>query len=181
VGRFVALVSEGALPWAVDLSTLVTVGNATQAFDRLLDGVRSISRFLPRPIVVQRGVSRADDSIWETHDFLPMGDFERLIRESSVLIMHAGAGSVIHAVRSGNRPIVMPRRMHLGELVDDHQVEFAQAMALAGYVRLAMESSDLAREIASTEGGGSPSPAKLLPPLVQRVSALLDGWSTHGM
>jgi UDP-N-acetylglucosamine transferase subunit ALG13 len=179
MGKPCALVPERPLSRAADLSTFVTVGNATQAFDRLLDAARGVSASLPRPVVVQRGVSRIDDPAWETHDYLPMQEFERLVRESSVLIMHAGAGSVIHAVRAGKRPIVMPRRMRLGEHVDDHQVEFAEALAQAGYVHLASEPGDLTTAIAAAVAGSRDVPRDSAQPLIQHVSALLGLWAAE--
>jgi len=92
------------------LRTFVTVGNATQPFDRLLRAVKTITPRLPRPVLVQRGVSTVTHPDWEIHAFLPMDRFEREVAAARVLIMHAGAGSAIHALRTGRKPILMPRR-----------------------------------------------------------------------
>jgi UDP-N-acetylglucosamine transferase subunit ALG13 len=177
MGKPCQLVSEGAMPGAPHLSTFITVGNATQPFDRLFHAVRSICNQLPQPIVVQRGVSQVSDPGWTVHDYLPMSEFERLVRASSILIMHAGAGSVIHAVGCGKRPIVMPRRMSYLEHIDDHQVEFAEALAKLRYVHLALEASDLANVISSECFATVNRPANT-PPILEHISALLERWAT---
>ena len=125
------------------MSTFVTVGNATQPFDRLLRAVADISAELPHPIVVQRGTSTISHHDWDSRQFIGMAEFEQLINQSAILIMHAGTGSIIHAVRAERMPIVMPRRASNLEHVDEHQLEFASALASLGYVILAREASDL--------------------------------------
>ena len=125
------------------MSTFVTVGNATQPFDRLLRAVADVSAELPHPIVVQRGTSTISHPDWDSRDFIDIAEFERLINQSAILIMHAGTGSVIHAVRAERMPIVMPRRTSNLEHIDEHQLEFATALASLCYVILAREASDL--------------------------------------
>ena len=134
------------------MSSFVSLGNATQPFPRLLAAVAAAEALLPRPLVVQHGATPAAAlaglSGVECHAFLAMPEFERRVAESRLLILHAGAGSVIHAVRAGKRPVVMPRRQHLGEHVDDHQLEFARTLAASGHVSLTETAEDLPRAIA---------------------------------
>lgn len=111
------------------MSTFVSVGNATQGFPRLLADVVECASALPKPIIIQYGHTLFDYAGSENHAFLRMEEFVRNVSESEVVIVHAGAGSVIHAIRAGKVPIVMPRRYHLGEHIDDHQFEFASALA----------------------------------------------------
>lgn len=172
-----ALFSRGTLFGKADLTTFVTVGNATQPFDRLLKAVASMSVHLPSPIVVQRGISRISHEKWQVRDYMEMGEFEVMVQEADLLIMHGGAGSIIHAVSSGKRPVVMPRRAKYGELVDDHQLEFVLQLQRKGYVVLAREAEDLPRAVmqalAKREirfGGGEP-------PLVLEVTKLLEVWA----
>jgi UDP-N-acetylglucosamine transferase subunit ALG13 len=143
MGVAATLLSARPFSRPLDLSTFVTVGNATQPFDRLLRAVADVSGDLPHPIVVQRGRSTVSHEDWKYVDFFPMDEFEKLIDHSSLLIMHAGAGSVINAVRAGRLPIVMPRRAAYGEHVDDHQLEFAIALESTNYVLIARDSGEL--------------------------------------
>lgn len=138
------------------MSTFVTVGNATQPFRRLLDGVAAIARELPQPVFVQSGSTPFQAEGCEGAPFLAMGEFESHVMRSTLLITHAGAGSVITAVRAGKVPVVMPRRARFGEHVDDHQVEFARELAAAGRIVVASEAAELlpaAREALARQDG----------------------------
>jgi len=159
------------------LSTFVTVGNATQPFDRLLDAVALSMGVLPKPVVVQRGVSRVCHPEWETHDFLDMEAFGQLVRGCTLLIMHAGAGSVIHALTAGRRPVIMPRRAHWGEHVDDHQLEFAEALEGTGQVVVARGTDELPRAIALARQGVVPTHGETETLLVAHVDQLLQRWA----
>ena len=137
---------------AAALSSFVSLGNATQPFPRLLDAIRAAEALLPRPLLVQHGatppetlVSLAGTSLVP---FVDMVRFEAEILSARLLLLHAGAGSVLHAVRAGKRPIVMARRQHLGEHIDDHQLEFARTLAASGHVLLAETAEDLPQAIA---------------------------------
>lgn len=124
------------------MSTFVSVGNATQPFPRLLDAVASVVAQLPQPVFVQYGAYDAFDCpACDAAAFVSMAEFERRVGEASLLIMHAGAGSVIHAVRAGKLPVVMPRKASLGEHVDDHQEEFARELHRLGRLVTCEEAS----------------------------------------
>lgn len=158
------------------MSTFVSVGNATQPFRRLLDGVAAIARELPQPVFVQSGSTPFQAEGCAGAPFLAMGEFESHVRRSTLLITHAGAGSVITAVRAGKVPVVLPRRVRFGEHVDDHQVEFARELAAAGRIVVADEAADLlsaAREaLARQDGvhrdGGGPAMVGLIADVLRR-------------
>jgi UDP-N-acetylglucosamine transferase subunit ALG13 len=79
---------------------------------------------------------------------MEMEEFGQFVAQAELLILHAGAGSVIHAIQAGKIPVVMPRFAKYGELVDDHQLEFARALAEMGKVVLAKEPDDLIDAVA---------------------------------
>jgi UDP-N-acetylglucosamine transferase subunit ALG13 len=118
------------------MSTFITVGNAHQPFTRLLHSLVPIFPTLPRPIIVQHGHTPFASSIAVAVPFLSMDEFSHRISEAALLIMHAGAGSIITALVAGKRPVVVPRLARFGEHVDDHQNEFALEMARLGRVVL---------------------------------------------
>lgn len=130
------------------MSTFVTLGNANQPFSRLLDAVVACADQLPKPIIVQHGHTLFDDPDCEAYPFLDMEQFVEHLQAAEVVIIHAGAGSVLHAIREGKLPIVMPRRAQFGEHVDDHQLEFARELADAGRV-IMIESDDELAEVLS--------------------------------
>jgi UDP-N-acetylglucosamine transferase subunit ALG13 len=51
------------------------------------------------------------------------------------------------ARRCGKRPLVVPRRLHLGEAVDDHQLPIARRLHAAGIVTLLEDEGGLAEAI----------------------------------
>ncbi len=122
------------------VTTFVSVGNANQPFSRLIEAVAAIAPKLPQNVVVQHGhtpLPAVAGCI--AMPFVEMEEFSRYVAEADLLILHAGAGSVIHAVQAGKVPVVMPRRAQYGEHVDDHQLEFARALAGAGKVVIVEE------------------------------------------
>jgi UDP-N-acetylglucosamine transferase subunit ALG13 len=125
------------------VSTFVSVGNATQPFDRLLGAVCAIVAHLPPPVIIQTGSAKCACDGVVASKFVAMDEFERLIDAASLVVMHAGAGSVIHAVHAGKVPVLMPRRARYGEHIDDHQLEFARQLADAGLAVVAEEPQDL--------------------------------------
>lgn len=161
------------------IRTFVTVGNARQPFSRLLDAVAAVAGSLPGPVLVQRGHTPFGCAGMEVVDFVAMDRFSDWVAQADVLIMHAGAGSVIQAVRAGKAPIVMPRRAMLGEHVNDHQVEFAHALEVAGKVRVAEDAEGLRRALASLPGVAGPGMGQpgcmdnVEPPMVERMRQIL--------
>jgi len=125
------------------LTTLVSVGNANQSFKRLLDAVQEVADDLPAPVVVQYGHTEFNDDRFRCVDFLSMDEYQDLVKDADVIIVHAGAGSVINAIRSGTVPIVMPRKVEFGEHVDDHQVEFTNELLKLNKVIVANNDSEL--------------------------------------
>lgn len=160
------------------MSTFVTVGNATQPFDRLLRAVAAVTPVLPRPIVVQCGASGTSIAEWEIREVLPMERFEKLVLHATVLIMHAGAGSIIHAVKTGKKPIVMPRRASLGEHVDDHQLEFAEVLASVGLVTLVSDENELKHALEMLPLRTSTGAGTRKPQLVTAIAQILAEYGT---
>lgn len=118
------------------MSTFVSVGNANQSFERLLQAVAALAGQgrLPAPVVVQYGYTPFESTVCQAIDFLSMEDFSRHVLRADLLILHAGAGSMIHACQAAKVPVVVPRRARYGEHIDDHQVELVEAFAQQGLV-----------------------------------------------
>lgn len=140
---------------------LVTVGNATQAFPRLLEAVDRLAGdglFCDKPILMQSGHAgdfRAKHC--EQRSFLTMEEFETVIRRADLVISHAGAGTLFHVLQAGKVPVVMPRRKQYGEHVDDHQIELVQALSAEGRVIPAYEPADLREAISKARRLGEQS------------------------
>ncbi len=160
------------------MSTFVSVGNATQPFSRLLDAVARLAPQLPQPVTVQYGSNTFANAACRPVAFLDMESFTAHMREADLLILHAGAGVVIHAIQAGKVPVVAPRRACYGEHVDDHQLEFARALAAAGK---AVVVEDVARLAAAVDEArlrqARQSPSVQLPLLISMVESVLAGYA----
>jgi beta-1,4-N-acetylglucosaminyltransferase len=152
----------------------VTVGNATQGFRRLLDRVDALAGegfFAGEEVLIQFGNNpdfRALNCKQEA--FLQADRFAEAIKTSSIVISHAGAGTVLHALAVGRMSIVMPRRKRYGELIDDHQLELVQVLATEGRVIPAYEPEDLPHAI----GQARTRIVTSLPPPPSRMIALVS-------
>jgi UDP-N-acetylglucosamine transferase subunit ALG13 len=123
--------------------TFVSIGNGKQNFLRLLNAVTQLIDYLPKPILIQSGHTPFSYHECDVVDFVSMDNFIRHVTEAQLLIFHAGAGSVLNAIRAGKRPIVMPRRARFDEHVNDHQVEFAKILHSAGKVFMVQDTDGL--------------------------------------
>lgn len=113
------------------MRVFVTVGNAAVGFDRLLllvekalssPGVGGVSG------VCQYGASTLRPPMLRCVAMLSRGEFETELQTADAVVTHAGVGSLSSAIRLGHRPIVVPRRGNLGEVVNDHQLEIARVL-----------------------------------------------------
>lgn len=158
------------------MTTFVSVGNATQPFSRLLDAVADLAETLPQPVFVQYGANAGFSCARvEAAAFIPMEQFIQRVAQAEVLVLHAGAGSVINAVRAGKVPVVVPRKAALGEHVDDHQLEFARELAALGKVVVCEDMQDLAARISEAKAKQAAAAVRSdTPPLVAMVASLLE-------
>ena len=160
------------------MSTFVSVGNATQPFSRLLSEVARLAPHLPQPVTVQTGSTPFANGICRAVPFLGMEDFEAHVRRAQLLIVHAGAGTVINALQAGKCPVVAPRLARYAEHIDNHQLEFARALARQGKIAMAEEMHLLQTAIEDAMSRRATSAAaKSQPPLIGVVQEILDGYA----
>jgi len=131
---------------------LVTIGTS-DPFDRLLAAVATLPA--GEQIVAQCGDSTVRPANARCVSFLDFDELTALVADARVVIMHAGAGSVLTALATGRRPIVVPRLHRHGEAVDDHQVEFGRSLAAAGLVTMVDDPAGLAEAVATAPGAAA--------------------------
>lgn len=87
-----------------------TVGSQ-EPFDRLIRAVDEWARARGRSdVFAQIGNSTIRPRHIEFTNFLEPADFNRVIREATIIVAHAGMGSIISALEIGKPIVVMPRR-----------------------------------------------------------------------
>jgi UDP-N-acetylglucosamine transferase subunit ALG13 len=124
---------------------LVTVGTHEQPFDRLVEAAAGLGG--DEHLVVQYGTSKVAHGRGEWIDFMSFDELAEQARRARVVVSHAGVGSIVLARRYGHRPIIMPRRPHLGEHVDEHQMQLTRRLSEAGIVTVVEDAEQLAAAV----------------------------------
>jgi beta-1,4-N-acetylglucosaminyltransferase len=78
---------------------------------------------------------------------LEMDAYERCFSEASAIISHAGMGTITMALRHQKPLLVMPREKKYGEIINDHQIQTAEAFANKGHVQVARNPADFEAKI----------------------------------
>lgn len=145
---------------------LLTVGKQLP-FDRLVSAVDALAADLPEPVIAQVGQSRLQAQNVETHARLSARAFEELATRATLIVAHAGIGSVLLARRLQKPIVMMPRRADLGEHRNDHQLATARQLEGTDGIFIAWDGSaigkaiDRARNSPSLEDRESPGLARL--------------------
>lgn len=114
-------------------------------FDRL---VRSVDHFLGQGVIdeeifAQIGLCEYQPQNIEYVEILEKGVFDSYFRKAAGIISHAGIGTITMALDYNKPMLVMPRRKHLKEHVNDHQVATARKFEELGHVLVAYETEEL--------------------------------------
>ncbi|GAB3411265.1 hypothetical protein GCM10027435_02690 [Haloparvum alkalitolerans] len=104
-----------------------TVGTHDQPFNRLLSGLDEIADEYDK-VVTQVGHSTYRPKNMEWFDFVAESEINNYYRNASVIVGHAGAGTILTALSYGKPIVLMPRRKQYDEHIDDHQLELTAAL-----------------------------------------------------
>lgn len=109
----------------------VTVGTHEQPFDRLIQKMDELKRdgVIPEEVIIQTGYSTYEPNYCQWSKLIPYHQMVKNVEDARIVITHGGPASFIMPLQIGKTPIVVPRQSRYGEHVNDHQVEFARAMA----------------------------------------------------
>lgn len=128
--RLVGSVFDGFEPVASASATpvrsaVVTVGSSRHGFRRLVE--RALEILGPEVTTFwQTGKTQVADLPIDAHEFVPSEDLSAAMRESDVVISHAGTGSALTALAAGKIPLLVSREASHAEVIDDHQVELGR-------------------------------------------------------
>jgi UDP-N-acetylglucosamine transferase subunit ALG13 len=149
-----------------------TVGSTQIRFDRFICALETLSA---EQLFVQHGPMAAPAGADRAVAYMQFPEVVESMEQADTVVCHAGAGSILCALRAGHTPVVMPRLKRFEETVDDHQVEFSRALAAQGKV-IAVEDPDLLRvAVASAPRRRSPQEQTALRPIQVAVREALRG------
>ncbi len=121
----------------------VTVG-AQMAFDRMIKAVDEwAGREGRTDVFAQIGPAEYTPRHVAHTGFLEPPQFAERAKAASVIVAHAGMGSIITALTMGKPILVMPRLGDLRETRNDHQVATAKRLSELGKVAVAMDEREL--------------------------------------
>lgn len=143
----------------------VTVGMHTQSFHRLIQAMDEYAATAGEQVVMQIGHSTYIPLHCEWFQFASYQDMQRWSQEARVVVSH-GATSILTALQQGTPVVAVPRERRFNEHIDNHQVEFVEALARAGWISSARDveelDSILCSPLARPEMPGIPSLANNL-------------------
>ncbi|NKS19985.1 glycosyltransferase [Rhodococcus hoagii] len=105
----------------------------------------------------QLGCTHRDGLPGRVTETMPDEEFAENIANSDVIITHSGVGTILKILEMGKHPIVIPRRSHRGEHVDDHQSQIAELVNRIG-VATATEVDQLTPDMIVTASGRRVAP-----------------------
>jgi len=112
------------------MKIFVTVGTHSQQFDRLLekiDGLKGSGK-IKDEIFAQAGNCTYKPKNFKFGNFISDAEYEKWMKSADIIVSHAGAGSIINALKNRKALVIVPRLTRFGEHVNDHQLELAKAM-----------------------------------------------------
>ncbi|MBP3037162.1 hypothetical protein J2M53_13000 [Arthrobacter sp. zg-ZUI100] len=109
-------------------SLFVTLGTIKPyRFDSLVDAVIGTG-LADENTIWQLGSTARSDLPGRVYAHLPAGEFKKAALEASVVITHAGVGTVVQLLDWGKSPVVVPREKSKNEHTDNHQFQISDLL-----------------------------------------------------
>ena len=114
----------------------VTVGTQPNGFLRCLVEVeRLIEKYnITEEVIAQIGNTDFKTDKFKTVRFTGENEFKELIKNSSVVITHAGSGAIFNSIKAGKKVLAMARLHDFNEMADNHQTELVKKLSEGGYI-----------------------------------------------
>jgi len=121
----------------------VTVGTDSP-FDRLVKVVDRWAAETGRSdVFAQIGKGAWEPETIPFAHFLEPNEFKERFSEASVIVGHAGMGTILSALHGGKPILVMPKKASLGEQRNEHQLATARRLNDMGKINVAFDEADL--------------------------------------
>ncbi len=123
----------------------VITGTEAFPFNRLimeLDRLKE-NKIIDQPVHIQLGSCTYIPKNCSWEQWLPFDKMCENIKNSDMVIAHAGAGTTLLCLDLGKTPIIVTRQKKYSEHLDDHQIAFARMMENLGYVQAAYDITEL--------------------------------------
>jgi len=123
----------------------ITVGTEKFSFDRLIRIVDDVADkgLIKGKFFAQIGESNYIPKKIQYSKFLEFRIFLEHVKRSDLVITHAGVGTLLNCLSFGKIPIIFPRLHKYSEHLDDHQLEFSNALEREGAAIVARNGEEL--------------------------------------
>jgi UDP-N-acetylglucosamine transferase subunit ALG13 len=131
----------------------VTIG-IQEPFDRLIKAMDEIAPQLGDiPVIAQTYAPTYKAAHIQTFEFVSPGEFDEYFKKASLIVAHAGMGTIISALVKDKPIVVLPRLKKYKEHRSDHQLATAQAIKDMNYVHVADDEEDLKKKVLDIMAG----------------------------
>jgi len=116
-------------------------------FPRMLAALDGIAGERGLKVTAQTCEPGAHYAHMETFAAMAPAEFDGAMRDASVIVGHAGIGTLLGTGRLGKPLILMPRRASLGEHRNEHQLATVAAVQAREGIYVAMDEAELAAHL----------------------------------
>ena len=125
----------------------VTIG-MQEPFDRLVRAMDEVAPSLEgMPVVAQVYAPTYQARHIQTFELVSPAEFDDYFNRATLIVAHAGMGTIISALVKGKPLIVLPRLKKYKEHRSDHQFATADAIRQLNYVHVASDENDLKHKV----------------------------------
>jgi UDP-N-acetylglucosamine transferase subunit ALG13 len=130
---------------------LVITGMDPFQFDRVVKAIDELvaEGKIQEEVLIQLGACTYIPKHCSHQKAFSFAEISEKIRESNVVLTHAGAGSTLNCIHNGKHPVMIPRLPQFNEVVDGHQIPFAERLSRFGLATHVIDMKDLLPAIES--------------------------------
>ena len=129
------------------MKIFVTIGTQ-EPFDRLIKAVDQVAaEHKDIEFIAQTVSSEYVARHMKTFDFITPEEYNKILSDSSLIVSHAGMGTIISALQINKPIIVLSRIARLGEHRNEHQLATAKKMKDLNFVHVADNENDLKNKL----------------------------------
>lgn len=154
----------------------VTVGTQLP-FDRLIKAIDEFAVTYTSEVVAQTGIGSYKPIALLCKESISREVFEKYVESSSLVVSHAGMGTVLAAMKYNKPHIIVPRLYEFGEHRNDHQLATVEFLKRYKNIHVVDNIEDLSTTIFSIlNKGWEASENAVNGVLSQKIESLLMHW-----
>jgi UDP-N-acetylglucosamine transferase subunit ALG13 len=124
---------------------LVTLGTQDKSFKRLLEAIDNLieKKIIKEEVIVQAGSTKYKTKNMQIFDLISQDKLDELRKKASLIITHAGVGSILDSIKLNKKVIAVARLKEYKEHTNNHQKEILNSFSELGYILKVDDMLDL--------------------------------------